>query len=158
MAGNPREGGFTLLEILVAFIIAAIGIAALVQGASGGLGGAQAAAHYQEAVSRAQSRLALLAAARLQPGEQRGDDGGGYSWRVFIQPGASTPAPQPPAKSPAAGGGAANPTSQTPPTPARAAQLVLYAVSVTIGWALDGGDRQVTLYSQRLGLSEPEGP
>ena len=156
MAGKAREGGFTLLEIIVAFIIAAIGIAALVRGASGGLAGAQAAAHYQEAVSRAQSRLALLAAAKLQSGEQRGDDGGGYTWRVFVQPGASTPAPQPPAR----GGGAANPTSQTAaaPSPARAVQLVLYAVSVTIGWTLDGGNRQVTLYSQRLGLSEPDGP
>ena len=138
-----RQGGFTLLEVLVAFIIAAIAIAALLQGASGGLHSVQAAAHYQEAVSRAQSRMALLQSS-LAPGEQQGDDGGGFTWRVRVQPGASTPVPQPPRAQPAG--------------PNRSERLVLYAVAVSIAWRLDGGDREVTLYSQRLGTAVPAGP
>ena len=64
--------GFTLLEVMVAFAIAALALAALTQAALGGLHATQAAAHTQEALSLAQSRLAAVA---LNPraGEQSGD-------------------------------------------------------------------------------------
>lgn len=154
VGGSGAATGFTLLEVLIAFIIAALGIAALLQGASGGLQGAQAAAHYEEALSRAQSRLALLQS--FQPGEQRGDDGGGFTWRVLVQPGGSTPAPvsaRPPAR------GAPPPGAATRELPdAAALRLVLYAVDVSILWQLDGSPRQVTLRSQRLGLAAADGP
>lgn len=150
-----RQGGFTLLEILVAFIIAAIAIAALLQGASGGLQSVQAAGHYQEAVSRAQSRMALLQTS-LSPGEQQGDDGGGFTWRVRVQPSASSPIPRPPGPQGAQAGGAQ--AGGTQAGAGRSERLVLYAVAVSIAWQLDGGNREVTLYSQRLGTAAPDGP
>ena len=51
-AGPDR--GFTLLEVLVAFIIAALALGVLFQGGIGGLTTANAAARYDEALSRAQ--------------------------------------------------------------------------------------------------------
>ena len=76
-----RDSGFTLLETLVAFLIAALAMGALMQGAAGGLQATRVAGHTQETLSRARSRLAAAALAPV-PGEQQGDDGGGYAWRV----------------------------------------------------------------------------
>lgn len=133
---QPR--GFTLLEVMVAFIIAALALAALTQGAAGGLRSTRIAAHEQEAISRARSRLALLDIA-LRPGEQRGDDGGGFLWRVQV--------------SPIAEGGPPRPTD-----PPRAGRAILYQVLVSISWRLDGGERSVTLATERLGLAPPAPP
>ena len=82
-----REGGFTLLEVLVAFAIAAAALTALTQGALGGLHSVRVSGHVQEATSRARSRLATLGrGVPLAPGEQEGDDGGGFRWRQRVAP------------------------------------------------------------------------
>ncbi len=151
-AGTARPRGFTLLEVLVAFIIAALALAALLQGSSGGLQNARIAAHYQEAIARAQSRLAALTAS-LQPGEQTGDDGGGYTWRVAIRPGPSIAVPRPPTA----------PRPGTPPAANRPPggaldRTVLYDITVAITWRTDGAARQVALSTRRLGLAPPESP
>lgn len=135
------SGGFTLLEVLVAFIIAALALAALLQGAAGGLQNARVAAHTQEAVARAQSRLATLSAT-LQPGELSGDDGGGFLWRTVVQPGPAVVVPRP-----------ATQLGQQ-----AVDRTVLYAVAVAVSWRSDGGQRQVVLETQRLGLAPPEPP
>lgn len=81
------EAGFTLLEVLVAFIIAALGSVLLYQVAFDGAANAAAAARYQEAVVRAQSRLASIGVlTSLQPEALSGDDGGGFTWRLIITP------------------------------------------------------------------------
>lgn len=134
-----REAGFTLLEALVAFIIAALALAALTQGAAGGLQSARLSGHYQEALSRARSRLATLSAAPA-PGEQRGDDGGGYLWRVSVTPVAIAGRPED--ESDARGPG----------------RPMLLAVTVRISWRMDGGERVVALATQRLGTASPEPP
>ncbi len=141
MISTARQRGFTLLEVLVAFIIAAIAIAALLQGAGGGLDNARVATHYEEALGRAQSRMALLSA-NLQPGDQQGDDGGGYLWRTSVQPIRSITRLDPPPPAPAG-----QPAGQPRPE-----QTVLYALTVTIAWDMDGSRHQVTLASQRLGI------
>ncbi len=142
MTATIRQRGFTLLEVLVAFIIAALAIAALLQGAGGGLDNARTATHYEEALARAQSRMALLST-NLQPGSQQGDDGGGYLWSTSVQPGRSITRLNPPPQ----------PVPGQPATPARPEQTVLYAIAVTIAWDMDGPRRQVTLNSQRLGVA-----
>lgn len=151
-AGTARPRGFTLLEVLVAFIIAALALAALLQGSTGGLQNARTAAHYGEAVARAQSRLAALTAT-LQPGEQTGDDGGGYTWRVLVRPGPSIAVPRPQSA----------PRPGAPPVANRSAgaaidRTVLYDVTVAIAWRADGAARQVALSTRRLGLAPPEPP
>ena len=134
-----REEGFTLLEVLVAFIIAAMALGALTQGAAGGLQSARVSGHYQEALSRARSRLATLGVAPV-PGEQHGDDGGGYAWRIEVTPVATAGRPQ---------------EGVDAPRPARA---TLFAVTVRISWRMDGGEREVVLATERLGSAPPEAP
>ena len=134
-----HDGGFTLLEVLVAFIIAAFALGALTQGAAGGLQSARVSGHYQEALSRARSRLATLGAAPA-PGGQRGDDGGGYAWQVDVTPVATAGRPR---------------EGVDPPRPGRA---MLLAVKVRISWRMDGGEREVVLATERLGLAAPEPP
>ena len=134
-----RERGFTLLEVMIAFVIAALALAALTQGASGGLQSARVAAHYQEALARARSHMAALETS-VQAGEQRGDDGGGFAWRVLVQPRSTAAAARP---------------GVDPP---RAGRAVLYRVTVAVSWRMDGDAREVALSTQRLGLAPPEPP
>lgn len=133
-----REHGFTLLEVLVAFVIAALALGALSQGAAGGLQSARVSGHYQEALSRARSRLATLGTPA--PGEQNGDDGGGYSWQVRVTSIAT---------------GARAREGVDPTRPGRA---VLLGVTVRISWRMDGGERQVSLATQRVALAPPDPP
>jgi general secretion pathway protein I len=87
-ADRRRMAGFTLLEVLVAFIIAALACAALYRAGVTGVGEDVTAARLQEALVRAQSHLAAIGPlTRLQAETQSGDDGDGYSWRVTINPG-----------------------------------------------------------------------
>lgn len=134
-----RDAGFTLLEALVAFIIAALALAALTQGAAGGLQSARLSGHYQEALSRARSRLAVAAATPV-PGEQHGDDGGGYAWQVSVVPVATAARPRDEADLPSQG------------------RPMLLAVTVRISWRMDGGEREVVLATQRLAMAPPEPP
>ena len=132
------ERGFTLLEVLVAFIIAALALAALF---SGGLGGLQATAEsgrYQEAVSRVQSHLAAATTGdALTAGDRQGDEGSGFHWRVRITP-VATAAPDPAAR--------------------QQAVLSLYAVSAAVSWTEDGHARAVQLETQRVGAAPPAPP
>ncbi len=118
------ERGFTLLEVLVAFAIAALALGVMFRAIGTGLGSAAVAARYQQALSRARSHLAA-AGVRLVPGVQSGEDGGGFAWRVRIAV-----------------------VAQGLPRPA-GVRPVLYAVRVTESWEADGRTRAVTLDTQR---------
>ena len=115
------ERGFTLLEALIAFAIAALAITALLQGTLTGLRVMEVAGRTQEALARARSRLAALEAAPIVPGDQRGPDGGGFTWRTRILPAATIDG------------------------------LALYDVSVAVAWRDGGTTRQVALQTRRLG-------
>jgi general secretion pathway protein I len=79
------EAGFTLLEVMVAFVIAALAMVVLYQAGFNGATETATAARYQEAVVRAQSRLASVGVlTRLQPEQLSGDDGGGFHWQLRI--------------------------------------------------------------------------
>jgi general secretion pathway protein I len=126
------ERGFTLLEVLVAFVIAALALTVLFRGTLDGLRATQAAGRYEEAVTRARSRLAALTAGGLAPGDRQGDDGNGFHWRERITTVASSPV-------------------------AAEGSLALYAVSVAVSWT-DGSRRTVELDSERIGLAPRRGP
>jgi len=87
-----REAGFTLLEVLVAFVIAALASIVLYRAGFSGAAAAATAARYQEAVVRAESRLASLGTlTALQAEQLSGDDGGGFHWQITIAPEESRP-------------------------------------------------------------------
>ena len=126
--GNARADagaqGFTLIEVLVALAIAALGLAMLMAAAGTGLNNAGLADQYIEATRRAQSRLALVGTAMpLVTSDLSGDDGGGFSWHVRISPPVVHDAPPP----------------GSPPAPAS------YTVDVVISWLNGGRTRSVAL-------------
>ena len=124
------ERGFTLFEVLVAFAIASLALGVLFSAASDGLRGTDVAAHDQEAMARARSHLAALAApGRLIASDRQGDDGGGYRWREHIAVLGTLP--------PGAPVG----------TAALHAGVTLYAVVVAISWS----GREIRFESERLG-------
>ena len=125
------DSGFTLLEVLVAFIIAAAAVGALLQGAGTGLAAARVAAHYNEALSLARSRMAALSVAPPSPGEQAGSEPGGFAWRSTVLPAAVTP------RAPAGSTEAVR-------------RAALYMLTVSVSWTGDGAPRQVVLTTQRL--------
>lgn len=85
MPRNQSQAGFTLLEVLVAFVIAALATLVLYKAGFDGAAESAVAARYQEAVARAQSRLASIGTlTALQPENLSGNDGGGFHWRVSI--------------------------------------------------------------------------
>ena len=79
------DAGFTLIEVLVAFIIAGLALAVLVHAGVEGLRASSLSAKYQEALARAQSHLAAAVDAS-QPGDRQGDEGGGFHWHVRTVP------------------------------------------------------------------------
>jgi general secretion pathway protein I len=79
------DSGFTLIEVMAALVIASLAIVVLLQAGFTGAAENQAAARYQQALSRAQSRLASFGPLTpIAPGTLSGDDGGGYAWQVDI--------------------------------------------------------------------------
>ena len=138
---KPGEEGFTLLEVLVALAIAVPALVMLYRQGVVSMRATRAAAAYQEAISRAQSRLDALTNAGLVAGEQDGDDGGGFAWRTRIVPIASTAPPRPPPRaSPYAGG------------------TTLFAVAVEISWPGSEGTRTLVLDTRRLGPASAASP
>ncbi len=143
-----RESGFTLLEVLVAFIIAAVALTSLYQGALAALNTSRIAGRYQEATAIARSRLE--ATGRGAPpvlGEAQGDDGD-FHWRVRVSALAK-----------------AGPPRNLPPASVASLQgartqsvATLYGVTVAVSWheagrgsELDRAPRVVRLDSERLG-------
>lgn len=87
MPRRPQQSGFTLLEILVAFVVLALVGGALLQLFQGGLHNLSAGDDYGRAALLAESTLSRL---RAQPalavGEQQGDLGGGYRYTLQLSP------------------------------------------------------------------------
>ena len=141
MTPPRRPDGFTLLEVLVAFVIAAAALGVMYRGTLDGLRAAVAGGRTEEAVSRAQSRLAAVGRGSiLAPGTAQGDDGRGFRWRTRIVP-AAAPAPA-----------ARGPEARTGPF------IALFDVTVEVAWDEDGRTREVRLDTRRATRAPPPGP
>lgn len=129
---SAAAAGFTLLEVVVALVIAGLAFVGLFQAGTGGLFAVDTAARAEEALQRAQSHLAAVGRdAALIQGDTNGDDGGGYRWELQVRPVAERQA-----------------TSADGVTP----QITtLFAVEVAISWEARGHRRAVALRTLRLG-------
>jgi general secretion pathway protein I len=137
------ERGFTLLEVVVAFAIAAMALGIMFKAAAGGMLAVATAGRYEEAVSRAKSHLSAIGRdGPLSDTTNDGDDGGGYRWRVRIVT-----------------IGTVNPSGNGPVVaflqPAR--RPTLYSVEVGISWTEAGKTREYLLQTQRLGNTAGDG-
>jgi general secretion pathway protein I len=137
-----HERGFTLLEVLIAFIIAALALGVMFDAALGGLRASESASRYEEALSLARSHLASVKAAALGGRELSGDDGRGFHWTLHIKPVATATLARGPDEDP----------SQGAP-----AQTTLFSISVIESWRGDGGERQIRLDSAALGAGAAKG-
>jgi prepilin-type N-terminal cleavage/methylation domain-containing protein len=129
--------GFTLLEVIIALIIAGMAAVALFEAVGSGLHATTTASMYDQAIVRAKSRLAAATyATRLTPGDQRGDDGGGFQWRTRVAPVASA---------------SVRAVGLAGPQGGKAFPVVLYSITVWIGWNDGGTERQVRLETEQVG-------
>jgi general secretion pathway protein I len=131
--------GFSLLEVLVAFVVLALVAGALFQLFGGALRNAGAAGDWSRALLVAQSRLAEAANAQpLQPATAAGtEDGGQIAWRTAVEP--YVPADVDPQLEQA---------SSTMPTQ-------LYRVSVEVTFPGNGRSRSVSMATVKLGARNP---
>ena len=120
------QSGFALLEVMVAFIIAALALGVLFQSGLSSLRSIQTAGRYEEALARARSRLTIAEhGPPLKPGQLEGDDGGGYRWRVVVAPAAAT---------------SVRPLGMLGPNRPPRVPLTLYAISVWVWWNERGAE------------------
>lgn len=135
-----RDAGFTLLEVLVAFVIASLALAVLVNAGLTGLGSAKLSNRYQEALARAQSHLAAVGP-MPQPGDRQGDEADGFHWHVRVVQVATGPVMIGPR------GDLGHPPGQ----------VALYDVSVGISWG-HAPTRQLRLDAERVSAIPPGHP
>lgn len=127
-----QNGGFTLLEVVVALAIAGLALVGMFRAGSGGLFAVDTAARAEEAVQRAQSHLAAVGRnAALTEGEFTGDDGGGYRWTLRVRPLTTRQS---------VGQDGVSPATTT-----------LFDIEVAISWPAHAGERRVVLKTLRIG-------
>jgi general secretion pathway protein I len=128
------ERGFTLIEVLVAFVIVALALGALLQVFATGLRGSSAAENYTMAALLAESKLAAMGIEEpLEEGERAGEFDNGFAWSTIVRP--------------YDGGGDGGPTLAP-------GALQAFEVSVTVRWGGAGRERSVSLATLRL-VAEP---
>ena len=129
--------GFTLLEVLIALVIASLALGVLFNSGLTGLLTTQAASQDEQAIARARSHLTLAAhASPLVAGDWQGDDGGGFAWHLRVTRIANT---------------AVRPAYALTPRRSSSFPLTLYAVTVWINWAARGNRREVRLDTEQIG-------
>lgn len=83
---TTKDAGFTLVEVLVAFVILAVFLSVLYQTFSAGLGGLDNAQRYATASLHAESLLAEIGTAQsLEEGDTEGDLSDGFRWKTSIR-------------------------------------------------------------------------
>ena len=82
-----RTGGFTLLEVLLAFVIFALSFATILEILSASMRSTERARTYSEAALLAQSLIDMVGTdIPLTQSNMEGEAPGGYSWQMTISP------------------------------------------------------------------------
>ncbi len=135
LSTTDRQGGFTLLEVLVAFAILAVALGVAFEIFTTGLRGARSADALTRAVLIAESQLARIGVETdLTPGESEGETDDGTRWRIQIR------------DQPAAAGD--DERVVTPSLP------VLRDIIVTVSWGETAGRQSFELRTSRLAPGE----
>ena len=145
MRADPRrrQGGFTLLEVMIAFVIAALALSMLYQGVTGGLRATASAARTEEAVSLVKSHLAAIGRGQgINPQETSGVDGDGFEWRLHIAP---------------IGTRQLTLTDADRANDSKPSAAILYDVQVTESWNDAGHPHEVSLDTHRVDIHTTEG-
>jgi general secretion pathway protein I len=137
---GPRHRGFSLLEVLAAFVILALVGTALFRLFSGALGNAALADEYSRATLYAESRLAGIGVETpLREGVQQGaSEDGYYAWTVKIEP--------------------YTPPGTTPDidSTVTAMGVSLWRLAATVRWpGAPGSERSVALATLKVAIKEP---
>jgi general secretion pathway protein I len=123
-----RQSGYTLIEVLVAFMILVLALTVLMRIFSGGLRNVSVSSDYATATLIAESRLAAAGIdVPLTPGETSGTEGERFEWAVSVQ----EYAPRPGYRSAVKG-------------------VDAYRVTVTVEWPHRDNTRRVDLSTIRL--------
>ena len=128
MLPRRRSRGYTLVEVLVAFVILAMALSVLLRIFSGGVRNVGASSDYAKAVLIAESRLATAGIDdTLAPGETDGVESGRFRWTRIV-------------------------TDYEPAPDYRNAVkgLRAYHVTVTVSWPNGDKERRVELNTVRL--------
>lgn len=148
---DPRRagrstGGFTLLEVLAAFAIAAMALTALGLAVTQGLGLSRLGEQTQVALALARSRLALVAAEEaLAPGASEGREGI-FAWRVRVVPAGEA----------TVGGALYQRLDFDARAAAPAPRMALLRVEVAVAWNGPRAPREVRLETLRLAARPPQ--
>jgi general secretion pathway protein I len=131
-----RSAGFTLIEVLVALVIAGLAMTAIVEVFGNGLVAHETASSAETALALAEEKLTLASvAAPLRPGSDKGIFAGRFSWQTTI--------------SRFADGDDAKRPIQPDGNP------LLYRIVVAVEWRDGRRGRQVTLSTLHLGTATP---
>lgn len=128
------ERGFTLIEVLVAFVILGLSLTVLMRIFSGGLRNVEVSGEYARAVLVAEAQLASAGVNEpLEVGETRGEWDERFRWRRRIEPYVprETGTPQPDA-------------------------VTAYRITVEVDWDNGAQRRRITLSSLRLRTAPPD--
>jgi general secretion pathway protein I len=117
-----------MLEVLVAFVIAAMALGVLCHAAFSGLSTLRATSRYEQAISRARSHLAMATHTDpLLAGDWHGDDGAGFARDLRVTPVENT---------------TIRPVNTLTLRGSSVFPLTLYAVDVQITWREGGATRK----------------
>lgn len=136
---RSRDGGFTLIEVLVALAIAGLALAAIAGVFGTGVLGHATATDADAALALAEEKLAgAEATPTVRPGRSAGVYAGHFDWQVSVAPYDDT------------GDTAALPPAVNPlPNPA-APTLRLYRIEAAVAWRDGRRRRQLALSTLRL--------
>jgi general secretion pathway protein I len=126
MSARHTAQGFTLIEVLVAFMILALSLSVLFRIFSGGLNNVAVAGDYAQAVLVAESQLAVVGRSEpLVAGQTYGESGERFRWRRIIE-------------------------DYMPWEDETALRVSGYRVTVEVSWTRNGRDQRIILNSLRV--------
>ena len=135
MMASRQQRGFTLIEILVAFMILALSLTVIFRIFSGGLRNVALSGDYARAVLVAESQLSAIGVSEpLERSVSTGDWDARFRWERVVEP-----------------------YLPWEEDKALAAPLLAYQVTVNVDWEHAGRTRQITLRSIRLKKVERTG-